>query len=56
MLPDSRERYSTFLGTVLSLLTMLLLGAYLSYRFTVLWLHEDYKITQYSEENHFDIF
>ena len=56
LLPDSREQYSSFLGTVLSLLTMLLLGAYLSHRFTVLWLQEEYKITQYSEENYFDVF
>ena len=55
LVPDGREYYRSFLGTVLSLLTLLVLCTYLSYRVMVLVIKDEYTIMEYTEENHFEI-
>lgn len=55
-MPDSREQYRTFLGTALSLFTMLVMCAYLSYRIMVVVIKDEYTVMEYTEENHFEIF
>ena len=52
---DSSNQYRSCLGTVLSLFTYVLILAYLSYRTSVLWDREEYKITHSLQENHFEL-
>ena len=45
LLPDKEVRYRSFLGTALSLLTIVLMIGFLTYRISVLVLLQEYKLT-----------
>ena len=54
LLPDSAEQYRTFLGAILSVLTLIALLVYGSYKFLVLLDLTDYKVQTAISETYYD--
>ena len=54
-LPDNKERYRTFLGAILSVLTIIAVLAYGGYKFLVLFDYADYKVQAAVSENFYDL-
>ena len=53
LLPDHNENYRTFVGSILSLLTMTILLAYMIYKAQILFELDDYSLEKAYEENFF---
>lgn len=55
LLPDHNEQYRTFLGSILSLITFLIMGFYSVYKIMTLFAITDYRIMKATSENYFDV-
>ena len=53
LLPDNQRSYRTFLGSVMSLITFMILTFYAAYKITELVDHTDFQLQVASSENHF---
>ena len=53
-LPDGNEEYRTLCGSLLSVLTYLLVGLYGLYKLFTLFSYEDYKVQERQQVNYFD--
>ena len=51
LLPDGNDAYKSFLGAVLSIITLLTLLTYASYKFQTLISYTDYKVQVADKEN-----
>ena len=54
MLPDNNDRYKTQLGACLSVLTIIVMLSFASYKMSVLLTQSDYKVLERSEADYFE--
>ena len=50
-MPDGEGQYKSFLGSIFSIITLLTMLSYASYKFTALISYSDYKIQVSDQEN-----
>ena len=55
LMPDGRDRYRTYLGALLSVLTFIIVIAYAGYKFTDLLGYNDYSVMKFELENFYDM-
>mmetsp|Transcript_3956 Transcript_3956/g.4738 ORF Transcript_3956/g.4738 Transcript_3956/m.4738 type:complete len:225 (-) Transcript_3956:1540-2214(-) len=54
LLPDGSDQYKSFLGSLLSILTVMTLLSYATYKFSSLVSYSDYKVQVSNEENFYN--
>ena len=52
-MPDDRETYNTFIGLMLSILTIMIIFTYAAYQLSILVSLDQYNVISSVQENHY---